>query len=712
MKACFLFFLIVFFSFNSLKAQVLTDFDTDSLAGWRSEGDGQYLLEEDMGNPGACMRINDDATGDLNIAIAPVQFLGNWSAASQSDSIMTDVYISQLSGSIIPNPWVFRISGPGGSASTLISTPTVAEWLHISIPMDSTAWTISSGNWSALLEYVNHMEGRAEFISGDEFIRLDNIGITFTPVTIEIVPLVISDFEKGQYEGWTFESSGGTSIPASGGNPGRYIRINDGDGLTHALAPPKFLGDWSLLENQAAVMFDLQISGFSGPFIISEYLIKISGPGGEATVTMDSSIIKSFNQWYTHSILVSEENWNLISGEWDALLSDIRELRMIVEYINGSETVWLDNFRITDDPPVAGFTADPLYIFQGEEVQFMDQSLNAPISWEWDFGDGGSSLEQMPIHTYSEPGFYDVSLKGSNQFGSDTLLQESFIEVAGITDSILFEDDFEDSDIHPAWRLTNGTWQENNGTLAQTSNHYEPGNILGGCYAVVGSPLWKNYRMLVDFRSTDNDKIGAVFNYQDEDNFYLFTWQLEATHRAIKRVINGEWTNISVDTVEYVQNQWYQLDIRTEEGRIDLFIDSSLVYSLMDTTYQTGKAGLYCYGNQSSFWDNFKIVNLDYQPTAISYSRENIVNTFTLEQNYPNPFNPSTTISFTLPEKQQVVLEVFNTIGQRIEILYNRELPTGSHDYNFNAASLPSGIYYYRLTTGGYQQIKKMILLK
>lgn len=71
------------------------------------------------------------------------------------------------------------------------------------------------------------------------------------------------------------------------------------------------------------------------------------------------------------------------------------------------------------DPPATAFTATPTHTCTGV-VQFTDQSLNAPDSWAWDFGDGGTSTEQSPLHTYAADGTYTVSLTATNANGSDT----------------------------------------------------------------------------------------------------------------------------------------------------------------------------------------------------------------------------------------------------------------------------------------------------
>ena len=702
---------MIFFLISIGRAQIMTDFEDGTLAQWRSEGDGQYVLEAGTGNPGNCMRVNDDATGDWNIAIAPIYYLGDWSTVASSDSLMTDVFVNLINGTVTTNLWVFRISGPGGSANGPLVTATVGQWMHVAIAMDSSQWIITSGTWKGLMQHVNHFEVRAEYISGDEYVLLDNIGFTFSPLVVPVQAPVASNFESGAYEGWTVENTNGISIPASGGNPGRYLRITDGTGLGQAVAPPKFLGDWRQLDNQAAILFDLQISNFTGPLAISDFLLKISGPGGEATIPMDSSITNAFNRWYSFSYMLSENDWTLVSGSWQSLLADVRELRLVVEYINGSEIVWLDNFRVSNDRPVAAFSADPLYIFIGESVQFSDLSQNVPTGWAWQFGDGGTGIDQDPIHTYNDNGRYDVRLIVSNAFGRDTLLKEEHIQVAGLSDSILYADNFNDNKIHPAWWFNNGTWVEQNATMVQNSNYYQDG-LINGAYALVGSSLWKNYKFSVDFRSTDNDGIGTVFNYQDENNFYLLSWRAETSVRTIRRFVNGVETSLAADTIAYVTNQWYHLDITTVDGQINVYVDSAQVYSIYDDTFLQGKAGLYCWANQSGYWDNFIVENLDYVSVLAPEYTKTTASTYTLKQNYPNPFNPATEISFSLPSKEKVILEVYNSLGQKVKTLINREISAGVHALTFDATTLPSGIYFYRIMAGDFQQVRKMVLVK
>ena len=90
---------------------------------------------------------------------------------------------------------------------------------------------------------------------------------------------------------------------------------------------------------------------------------------------------------------------------------------------------------------------------------------------------------------------------------------------------------------------------------------------------------------------------------------------------------------------------------------------------------------------------------------------------FALHNNYPNPFNPTTQIAVDLPEAAATEITVWNIIGQKVATLYSGDLSAGHHIVNFdgrdqNGKHLTSGMYFYRVTAGKYNAIKKMTLLK
>ena len=89
-----------------------------------------------------------------------------------------------------------------------------------------------------------------------------------------------------------------------------------------------------------------------------------------------------------------------------------------------------------------------------------------------------------------------------------------------------------------------------------------------------------------------------------------------------------------------------------------------------------------------------------------------IPSTFELSQNYPNPFNPSTKISYSIVNPTNVNLTVYNILGQQVALLVNDFKNSGTYEVNFDASSLSSGIYIYRLESGSTVISKKMTLLK
>lgn len=98
-------------------------------------------------------------------------------------------------------------------------------------------------------------------------------------------------------------------------------------------------------------------------------------------------------------------------------------------------------------------------------------------------------------------------------------------------------------------------------------------------------------------------------------------------------------------------------------------------------------------------------------PTGIAYSSEK-PNTFGLNQNYPNPFNPTTMIRYQLSSVSHVSLKVYDVLGREVTTLVDEDQIAGLHSVNFNAANIPSGVYFYRLVSGDMTATKKMVLIK
>lgn len=85
---------------------------------------------------------------------------------------------------------------------------------------------------------------------------------------------------------------------------------------------------------------------------------------------------------------------------------------------------------------------------------------------------------------------------------------------------------------------------------------------------------------------------------------------------------------------------------------------------------------------------------------------------YSMSQNYPNPFNPNTKINYAITEQNHITLKVFDVLGREVAILVNNEQPQGNYEVEFDASSLTSGIYFYRIQAGDYVETKKMVLMK
>jgi photosystem II stability/assembly factor-like uncharacterized protein len=85
---------------------------------------------------------------------------------------------------------------------------------------------------------------------------------------------------------------------------------------------------------------------------------------------------------------------------------------------------------------------------------------------------------------------------------------------------------------------------------------------------------------------------------------------------------------------------------------------------------------------------------------------------FYLDQNYPNPFNPTTKIYYQIPELSFVTLKVYDVLGSEIATLVNEEKPAGTYEISWNGSNYPSGIYFYKIETDGFNETKKMVLIK
>jgi len=124
---------------------------------------------------------------------------------------------------------------------------------------------------------------------------------------------------------------------------------------------------------------------------------------------------------------------------------------------------------------------------------------------------------------------------------------------------------------------------------------------------------------------------------------------------------------------------------------------------------QSIKSGQKDYNNYLS--DYSSVVSITFGQMRKIYA-ENTKYDYNLSQNFPNPFNPTTQISYSVNSAGNVALKVYDMLGTEVASLVNERKEPGNYSVTFNASSLPSGIYVYKLTANEFISTKKLMLVK
>ncbi len=168
---------------------------------------------------------------------------------------------------------------------------------------------------------------------------------------------------------------------------------------------------------------------------------------------------------------------------------------------------------------------------------------------------------------------------------------------------------------------------------------------------------------------------------------------------------------------------WLRIITYAADGSVHFFADSVSIdgtcFCDLDSTKQCNS------GPRSDFkWDIRTDTDRAIEPrngakyavyhtaTTVDHPVGDVPQSMTLHQNYPNPFNPSTTIRYGLPNRSNVTLSVFNTLGQAAAELVSGEQDAGYHEVKFDGSGLSSGVYFYRMQAGSFTETKKLLLVR
>jgi hypothetical protein len=236
------------------------------------------------------------------------------------------------------------------------------------------------------------------------------------------------------------------------------------------------------------------------------------------------------------------------------------------------------------------------------------------------------------------------------------------------------------------------TWAHTNDVIV--TGHSNSGN--GDCQTFIyndnGTQLW---------RSTNNggnyENLGIDVCTDASENVYV-TGQIYTTLTNVDLIVikyDNELNEIWNTPYDFEGSYDAGFGITTDlEGNIDI----------------VGTCGHSTY-DESDFW-TLQIQSGSLNKPIKKFDNSLLPDKFTLNQNFPNPFNPQTKINYGIPKDGYVYIKIYNILGKEITTLENGFKQAGYYTINFDGKNLPSGVYFYKMISGGFCDVKRMVLLK
>ena len=230
---------------------------------------------------------------------------------------------------------------------------------------------------------------------------------------------------------------------------------------------------------------------------------------------------------------------------------------------------------------------------------------------------------------------------------------------------------------------------------------------------------WPQQDKMGDYFHMVSDSNGASLawaatfnNEQDVYYSYIAPTIVPVELVSFSSSVEGNIVNLSWLTATELNNRGFEIERGSNETdwRTIGFIEGKGTtsepqqYSYKDKLTGIESTKLYYRLKQIDFDGSFEYSNTIEVEIAPSV--------FSLSQNYPNPFNPNTTIKYSIPLSSNVVIKVFNVLGDEVTTLVDEQKQAGTYELTFNAKNLSSGVYFYQLKAGDFIETKKMLLMK
>ncbi len=193
-----------------------------------------------------------------------------------------------------------------------------------------------------------------------------------------------------------------------------------------------------------------------------------------------------------------------------------------------------------------------------------------------------------------------------------------------------------------------------------------------------------------------------------DPSLYQFVWSSSSSSPTVKYIFKIKKVGPSSETNFQSDNSGSDTVISLRKSFLDSLATSfGLTGDSVQCTWRAAATN-----GLDTIISSPNLIKIRRIPVGINQISSLIPGEFELYNNYPNPFNPGTTIKFDIAKSQFVKLAVYNMLGEQVSSLVNQNLTPGSYSVTFDASSLSSGMYFYRIESPGYSETKRMVLVK
>ena len=398
----------------------------------------------------------------------------------------------------------------------------------------------------------------------------------------------------------------------------------------------------------------------------------------------------------------------------------------------GSDThTQIDYITVSDPTVISAFSATPLLGVSPLAVDFTDASTGNIATHSWDFGDGATSSEVSPTHSYVSAGTYTVSLTVSGPGGSDTHTQTDYITVSDPTVSITvsFQEGVE------GYTGAKDTWLS---AYLPSLNNGSDNEITIDGRPDYSALLYWDLSNIPQSSTVSSVEITVSVTNSSGQQYQLFE-------------LNRNWEEQEATWEEYVLGQSWEIsgvvgpldrnnivlgDISSTGIGFKTFIlnndGTSLVQSWVNNPSSNKGFVLLNYINRNglTFESRESITPQNRPKISITYSQgsektsnqETFRSSPSVQQksvisnelvgNYPNPFYTFTSIKYAISEENEVFIVIYDIQGNTKAILVDEQQSAGVHTISFKGNQLPEGVYFLKMTTNNYSKTLKMLIIK